>query len=178
MFASLIMARASSLGHDRLRSAYMLIPWLLASEVTIYACGLFWMPFGMAIRRGVNPSAICPADKGAATCLNNIANWGLVPFIPGEVFKMGLVLVTIPLAWQLTLTLAKWRNSERLKAAAAESHELLKASSLDEPTGTAVAAETALSQAGSRLSASSSQGSEPDAEAPAPAPLDKAPQWS
>ena len=85
IFGTMIMARASSRGQDRPRSAYWLIPWMLAAEVAIFACGLFWMPFGLAIAAGVPPSAICPASGGASQFLSNIANWGLVPFIPGEV---------------------------------------------------------------------------------------------
>lgn len=176
VFASLIMARCSSLGHDRLRSAYMLIPWLVAAELAIYACGLFWMPFGMAIRRGVSPSAICPSDKGAGSCLNNIFNWGMVPFIPGEIFKMALVLVTLPLAWQATLAVARWRNHERLVAAASEKHDLLKPLSLNEAAGTAVPAETALGS-GKQLGAARTSTESTDAEAPAPAPTG-VPQWS
>ena len=81
VFASLIMARASSRGHDRPRSAYWLVAWMLAAELAIFACGLFWMPFGLAIVSNKSPSAICPGS--ASDCLRNIANWGLVPFIPG-----------------------------------------------------------------------------------------------
>lgn len=71
--ASLVMARCTQAGHDRPRSVYRLLPWLLAAEVCIYACGLFWLPFGMAIRRGVSPGDICPASRGAGVCLQNIA---------------------------------------------------------------------------------------------------------
>lgn len=31
------------------RSAYYMIPWLLAAELAIYAWGLFWMPFGESV---------------------------------------------------------------------------------------------------------------------------------
>lgn len=71
--AAAIMARCTAAGHDRPRSAYRLAAWLLAAEVACYACGLFWLPFGMAIRRGVSPDAVCPASRGAAACLQNIA---------------------------------------------------------------------------------------------------------
>jgi hypothetical protein len=40
-------------------------------------------PPPQAITAGVPPSAICPASEGAGTCLSNILEWGLVPFIPG-----------------------------------------------------------------------------------------------
>jgi hypothetical protein len=134
------MARCTQHGHDRPRSAYMLILWLLAAEVAMYACGLFWLPFGLAIGRGVSPSAICPASAGAGPCLNNILNWGLVPFIPGEVFKMALVMVTLPLAWQITLWVARWRSRDRLAAAASENHDLLKPLGINEAGGVAVPA--------------------------------------
>lgn len=108
VFATMIMAAASARGHDRPRSAYWLVPWLLAAEAAIFACGLFWMPFGLAIKAGKSPSSICPASGGAAACLSNLANWGLVPFLPGEVFKCALVLVTVPALWALMLCWVRW----------------------------------------------------------------------
>ena len=112
ILASLIMGRAVERGVGRstsLTSSLWLIPYLVGAELAIYACGLFWMPFGMAIAKGVSPSAICPAAAGASTCLKNIFNWGLVPFIPGELFKMALILVVTPTAWALLLKFHGWR---------------------------------------------------------------------
>ena len=46
------------------------VPWLLLGELAIFGCGLFWMPFGIAIHAKVDPSAICPASQGAGKCLD------------------------------------------------------------------------------------------------------------
>ena len=83
---------------------------MLGAQAAIYACGLFWLPFGMAIAKGVSPAAICPDAQGASKCLYNIFNWGMVPFLPGEAFKMALLLVTVPGAWALLLALYRWRT--------------------------------------------------------------------
>jgi hypothetical protein len=85
-----------------------MIPWLILGELAIFACGLLWLPFGIAINSRVDPSAVCPASAGAARCLDNIFNWGLVPFIPGELLKMFFVLVTVPVLWKLTLEITLW----------------------------------------------------------------------
>jgi hypothetical protein len=74
---------------------------MFLAEGAMYACGLFWLPFGLAIKAGVSPSKICPSDAG--TCLRNIFNWGFVPFIPGDCFKMFLVLISVPACWILVL---------------------------------------------------------------------------
>ena len=111
--ASAIMGRAVERGTGRgasVRSALWLIPYIVGAELAIYACGLFWLPFGMAIRRNVSPAAICPEAQGASQCLYNIFNWGMVPFLPGECFKMALILATVPAAWSLLLALHSWRS--------------------------------------------------------------------
>jgi biotin transport system substrate-specific component len=113
ILSSLIMGICSEKGHDRPRSSYFLVPWMLLAEGVTYACGLFWLPFGMAIARGVSPSAICPAEAGAGPCLRNIFTWGFVPFVPGELVKMVLVLVAVPGMWSIALLWHRWRRAQR-----------------------------------------------------------------
>jgi len=111
--ASAIMGRAVERGVGRgtsWRSILWLVPYMIAAEAAIYACGLTWLPFGMAIARNVSPSAICPESQGISNCLNNIFNWGMVPFLPGECFKMALILCTVPFAWSILTALHKWRQ--------------------------------------------------------------------
>jgi biotin transport system substrate-specific component len=112
IFASLIMGRAAERGHGRFtwRSAFWMTVWMLGAELAIYACGLFWMPFGLAIARNSSPSAVCPASEGASKCLQKIFDWGLVPFIPGELFKMGLILLAVPASWAGLLRFHEWRT--------------------------------------------------------------------
>ena len=74
--ASAIMGRAVERGVGRgssWRSALWLVPYMVGAELAIYACGLFWLPFGMAIAKNVSPSAICPDSQGASKCLYNSA---------------------------------------------------------------------------------------------------------
>ena len=101
IFSTLIMGRCAERGHDRPRRVLWLILYMFLAEGAMYACGLFWLPFGLAIKAGVSPSKICPSDAG--TCLRNIFNWGFVPFIPGDCFKMFLVLISVPACWFLLL---------------------------------------------------------------------------
>ena len=56
--ASYIMGRCAEAGHDRPRRVHRLVAWMLAAEAAIYACGLFWLPFGMAIKGGYNVSKV------------------------------------------------------------------------------------------------------------------------
>ena len=90
--ASAIMARCAAKGHDRPRSAYWMVLWMFAAEAAIYACGLFWLPFGLAIQANVSPAKICPS--GAQLCLNNVFNWGFTPFVPGESSGAGCCFVS------------------------------------------------------------------------------------
>ena len=99
--ASYIMGRCTEKGHDRQRSMLRLILWMFLAEGVMYIFGLTWLPFGLAIKAGKSPSAICPSDAGAAACLKNIFSWGFVPFIPGDLFKMFLVLLVLPISWKI-----------------------------------------------------------------------------
>ncbi|MCG8626507.1 MAG: biotin transporter BioY [Proteobacteria bacterium] len=54
----------------------------LIGLVIIFACGLGWL------------GSVAGWDKP-------ILAWGLVPFLPGEVFKLGLLSATMPLAWRI-----------------------------------------------------------------------------
>lgn len=118
--AAVIMGRAMERGAGRgssWRSALWLVPHMVGAEAAIYACGLFWYPFGAAIRKGVAASATpvlgCSAAAGgevsANKCLYTIFNVMMVPYLPGECFKMLLVLATVPLCWALLLRVHKWR---------------------------------------------------------------------
>ena len=119
--AALVMGRAMERGAGRggsWRSALWLVPHMLGAEAAIYACGLFWYPFGAAIRAGVAASATpvlgCSAARGgevsASKCLYTIFNVMMVPYLPGECFKMLLVLATVPLCWALLLRFHRWRS--------------------------------------------------------------------
>jgi biotin transport system substrate-specific component len=100
--ASYIMGRCAAAGADRPGRPWRMLPWMLAAECAIFLCGIFWMPFGLAIKAGVPVQAICPAfdtAEGCRRCFLNLWTWGIGPFLPGELLKMVLVLLTIPLAW-------------------------------------------------------------------------------
>lgn len=112
--ATWLMGVCAEKGHDRARSMHRLAAWLFAAQAVIYVCGLFWLPFGLAIRRNVSPSVICPdfsTPSGAARCLSNLAQWGLLPFLPGDLLKLAMVVFTVPLAWRLMLAWTAWRSS-------------------------------------------------------------------
>jgi biotin transporter BioY len=119
--AAVIMGRAMERGAGRgssWRSALWLLPHMVGAEAAIYACGLFWYPFGAAIRANVAASATpvlgCSATRGgevsANKCLYTIFNVMMVPYLPGECFKMLLVLATVPACWALLLRLHRWRH--------------------------------------------------------------------
>jgi biotin transport system substrate-specific component len=120
MAAALIMGRAAERGAGRggsWRSAAWLVPHMLCAEAAIYACGLTWYPFGKAYAAGVAVTATpvlgCSAAAGGAVgasqCLYTIANALMVPFLPGECFKMLMVLLLVPLCWAALLRVHKWR---------------------------------------------------------------------
>jgi len=54
-------------------------------------------------------SAAAGGSVGASGCLYTVANALMVPYLPGEAFKMALVLVTVPAAWALLLRVHAWR---------------------------------------------------------------------
>lgn len=119
--AAAIMGVAAERGVGRAgwRSAAWLLPWMLAAECAIYACGIVWMPFGQAIVRGQSVSSLC-ATVSAGQCVKNYFNWALVPFIPGECFKMFMVWVTVPLSWMLLLRYHRWRHGDAALREAAQ----------------------------------------------------------
>ncbi len=134
ILASWVMGRCAERGLDRARRVYWLALYMFAAEGAIYACGLFWLPFGLAIKANVTPQAICPGDAG--TCLKNIFTWGFTPFIPGDLFKMLLVALCVPLCHEATLRVHRWRSGyeragaldelEAASAAEAEAREAAK----------------------------------------------------
>jgi biotin transport system substrate-specific component len=103
IIASWIMGVCAERGHDRPRSVYYMIPWMFLAEVAMYVCGLIWLPFGIAVRKRVHPGWICPYAAGTDACVQNVLKWGLTPFIPGDLVKMLLVLLTVPALWQASL---------------------------------------------------------------------------
>jgi biotin transport system substrate-specific component len=106
--ASWIMGRCAERGYDRARRVYWLALYMFAAEGAIYLFGLFWLPFGLAIKSNVAPHAICPTDAG--TCLKNVFTWGFTPFIPGDLFKMLLVGLAGPLCHEATRRVHRWRT--------------------------------------------------------------------
>ena len=81
---------------------------MFAAEGAIYFFGLVWLPFGLAIKSNVSPHAICPSD--AATCLKNVFMWGFTPFVPGDLLKMLLVGLAVPLCHELALRVHRYRT--------------------------------------------------------------------
>ena len=98
--ASIIMGHCAVKGHDRPRSAYWLVLWICAAELAIFVPGLVWMPLGVAVEYNIPPKSVCTT---AAQCLTFVAANGLTPFVPGELLKMFLVLLTIPACWEAVL---------------------------------------------------------------------------
>lgn len=121
--AALIMGRAMERGAGRgtsWRSALWLVPHMVCAELAIYACGLFWYPFSKAILAGVavgnTPVLGCSSNLGgevsASKCLYTIFNIMMVPYLPGECFKMALVLALVPLTWWALLKWQRWRRGD------------------------------------------------------------------
>lgn len=110
VLASWVMGRCAQAGHDRPRATHRMLLWMVAAEAAIYTCGMFWFPLGLAIARNVSPSAVCPdfgTPLGAERCLKLVVSATLTPFIPGELLKMLLVLLTVPLSWAVLLAVHK-----------------------------------------------------------------------
>ena len=125
--AALIMGRAMERGAGRgasWRSALWLIPHMVCAELAIYACGLFWYPFAKAILAGVavgnTPVLGCSSAAGgevsANKCLYTIFNIMMVPYLPGECFKMALVLALVPLTWWALIKWQRWRRGDIVMA--------------------------------------------------------------
>ena len=149
ILASHVMGRCAERGDDRARRVLWLALYMLAAEGAIYALGLLWLPFGLAIKAGVAPAAICPSDAG--TCLKNVFTWGFVPFVPGDLLKMLLVGLAVPACWEVTLRVHRWRSGynrpgaeDEVEAAAADEDEAAaRAAAAAPPALVAVAPPTA-----------------------------------
>ena len=136
--AALIMGRAMERGAGRgtsWRSALWLIPHMLSAEAAIYVCGLFWYPFAKAILAGVEvkntPVLGCSAAAGggevsANKCLYTVFNLMMVPFLPGECFKMLLVLVVVPLIWWALVKVSRAHRGDLVEAFDEDSSEARK----------------------------------------------------
>lgn len=84
-------------GYDR-RWRYCILIMILCSFV-IYVFGLIWLPFGIAITKGVSvQQAVCGFGHG---CVGNVLMWGLVPFLPGDLIKIVLAWSLLPIGWKL-----------------------------------------------------------------------------
>jgi biotin transporter BioY len=115
ILASYMMGVAAERGAGRPgspRSLARLVLWMFAAEGALYALALFYMPFGMAIAKGVSPSAICPESGGIRQCIDNVFAWGFTPFVPGDLFKMALVTITVPFAWGVIMKYHQWRTGD------------------------------------------------------------------
>ena len=64
------------------RSVFTSVAALLIANALIYLPGLFWL------------GVLFGWDKP-------ILEWGLIPFIPGDLLKLALVAASLPLAWKL-----------------------------------------------------------------------------
>jgi hypothetical protein len=63
-------------------------------------------------------SAIC-ANANASRCVGNIFQTLFVPYIPGDLLKMALVVATVPLAWVAVTAWWRWRHADAIRRAAA-----------------------------------------------------------
>ena len=97
ILAAFMTGKLTSLkGYDR-QYKWCLLAMCLGNLV-IYICGLTWMPFGMALSNNVPVSSVsCGFEYG---CIGNILMWGLVPFIPGDILKIFLAWVLLPVGWK------------------------------------------------------------------------------
>jgi biotin transport system substrate-specific component len=77
--AAAIVGSAAERGWDRHLATALAA--MLVGEVAIYVCGLAWL------------ARFVPADR--------LLTAGLVPFIPGDLFKMLLAALALPSAWRL-----------------------------------------------------------------------------
>ena len=77
VFAAAIVGYLSERGWGR--NPLKLVAAMLAGEVAVYAFGLPWLAFYV------------PRDK--------VLPWGLTPFIPGDLIKVALAALAVPLAW-------------------------------------------------------------------------------
>ena len=85
-----IASLLSTRGYDR-QYRYA-ISIMVAVNLIIYICGLVWLPFGLS---NVN---VCGHSYG---CVGNVLMWGLVPFIPGDIIKIILAWILLPIGWKL-----------------------------------------------------------------------------
>jgi biotin transport system substrate-specific component len=115
--ASYIMGVCSEKGQDRPRSFYYIIPYMILAEVVIYMFGMFWGIFGISIQNNIPLDVLCPSSKGASGCLYFIANTFFIPFLPGDAVKMLMVVITVPLLWQLILLCRKFYFRYQMKRA-------------------------------------------------------------
>jgi biotin transport system substrate-specific component len=77
--AAAVVGSAAERGWDRHLATALAA--MLVGEVAIYICGLAWL------------ARFVPADR--------LLTAGLVPFIPGDLFKMLLAALALPSAWRL-----------------------------------------------------------------------------
>lgn len=118
--ASYIMGVCAEKAHDRpTRRVWRLVAWMLAAEAAIYLCAVLVYPLGLANATGKPVSAVCPdaSPAGVGSCVSKVAQALLVPFIPGDAFKMALVVATVPPAWALAQRLHVWRAGVGVGAA-------------------------------------------------------------
>merc|ERR1711879_318392 len=72
------------------------------ANLIIYIPGLIWLPFGIAWKYEMDMQAmsdmVCSYKEG---CVGIIFQWGLTPFIPGDLIKMGLAMLFCTAVWHL-----------------------------------------------------------------------------
>ena len=119
--ASYIMGICAEWAHDRpTRRVWRMVAWMFAAEAAIYFPAVVWFPFGLAISTGKPVSALCPSasPSGVSACLSLIFQALFVPYIPGDLFKMALVVATVPLAWMAVTAWHRWRHADSIRRAA------------------------------------------------------------
>ena len=96
VIGSSITSLLSSRGYDRnWRSAIFL---MVITNIIIYICGITWMPFGISVVKNISVNKVsCGFGYG---CFGNIFMWGFIPFIPGDIIKILLAWIILPLGWK------------------------------------------------------------------------------
>jgi len=104
-FIGFILALAA-LGHWA-EKGYDRVWWktmgmMALANLIIYVPGLIWLPFGVAWKyemdMGGMSDMVCNGGHG---CVGTVFMWGLIPFIPGDLFKMMWAVVFCFAVWHL-----------------------------------------------------------------------------
>lgn len=97
-------------GYDRsFRWSFVL---MVIANLVIYICGIIWLPFGISFVKNIPvEKVVCGNGYG---CVGNVFMWGVVPFIPGDLIKIIMALLILPIGWKFVLAVRSidMRNSK------------------------------------------------------------------